>query len=176
VSDEVKSIEYCNQLDAYLDDEDVQYAMFWYCIDNHKPKWNELQELKKLPMSETKKNMVQQSLDTGTLFLKSFVNDKEINELQRVESIKKLCVRKWNKFTKLCYSHYVGDVTEWDASFYKDIKDKRRECRDVGKTYKLSKKQKHHIDRVEEIANHSVRNLSDTTKTAFINHAIEIGF
>lgn len=79
VSDELKSVEYCNTLDDYLDDEDVQYAMFWYCIDNHKPNWNELQELKKLPMSETKKNMVQQSLDSGTLFLKYFVNSKEIS-------------------------------------------------------------------------------------------------
>ena len=46
VSDELKSVEYCNTLDDYLDDEDVQYAMFWYCIDNHKPNWNELQDLK----------------------------------------------------------------------------------------------------------------------------------
>lgn len=78
VSDKKESNEYCDKLDAYLEDKDVQYAMFWYCIDNHKPNWNELQELTKLPISETKKNMVQQSLDSCTLFLKQFVNDTEI--------------------------------------------------------------------------------------------------
>ena len=52
------------------------------------------------------------------------------DELQRIKSIKKLCAAKWNKFTKLFYSHYVGDISEWDCSFYKDIKDNRRANRE----------------------------------------------
>jgi hypothetical protein len=74
VADIVKDREYCDMLDAYLADVDVQYSFFWYCIDNHKPSWDELQELKLLPVTETKKQMIIQSLDSGTMFLKAKVN------------------------------------------------------------------------------------------------------
>jgi hypothetical protein len=97
------------------------------------------------------------------------------DELLRIDSIKKLCVNKWNKFTKIFYSYFVGDITEWDATFYKDIKNKRKEYLNSG-GYSLTKKQKHHIDRVEAIANFSVENMTDNKKTDFINHGIKIGY
>jgi len=78
VSDVIKDREYCDQLDAYLNDPDVQYSFFWHCIKYHNPNWNELQELKLLPVSETKKQMIVQSLDTATLFLKANVNNNLI--------------------------------------------------------------------------------------------------
>jgi hypothetical protein len=54
--------------------------MFWYCIDNYDPNFNELSELKKLPITETKKNMIRQSLDTSIIFLKHFINDLRITD------------------------------------------------------------------------------------------------
>jgi hypothetical protein len=75
VSDLIKDREYCDKLDAYCEDEDVMYAFFWDCIDNHDKTWNELQELKSLPITETKIQMIQQSLDTATMFFKGAVND-----------------------------------------------------------------------------------------------------
>ena len=41
-------------------------------IDNNNKDFNELSELKKLPMTETKKQMVRQALDTATIFFKVF--------------------------------------------------------------------------------------------------------
>jgi len=98
------------------------------------------------------------------------------DELKNVETIRKVCVNKWNKFTKLFYSYYVGDITEWDCSFYKDIKDKRIESREKGQSYTLSRKQKHHIKRVEEMSNYSTKCMTEINKTKFINYAIQIGF
>ncbi|MDR3549868.1 MAG: DUF5906 domain-containing protein, partial [Candidatus Babeliales bacterium] len=77
VSNEVKNQNYCDLLDGYCENEDVMYAFFWDCIDNHNPEWNELAELKLLPITETKIQMIQQSLDTVTLFFKSIVNSEE---------------------------------------------------------------------------------------------------
>jgi hypothetical protein len=34
VSDEVKDRQYCDLLDKYVRDPDVQYAFFWDCIDH----------------------------------------------------------------------------------------------------------------------------------------------
>lgn len=75
MSDEVKDRAYCEKLDAYVIDEDVIYSFFWDCIDNHDSKWNEQAELKLLPMTETKEEMVQQSLDTFEQYLKAEVNN-----------------------------------------------------------------------------------------------------
>ena len=69
----LKDAEYYEKLKLYTDNnEDVEYAMYWYCIDNHNKDFNELSELKKLPMTETKKQMVRQALITATIFLKIF--------------------------------------------------------------------------------------------------------
>jgi hypothetical protein len=77
VKDEVKDAEYCNKLDKYLTNEDVIYSFFWDCIDNYE-EFNEGQELKKLPITETKKNMIILSLDSSINFLKSSINEKSI--------------------------------------------------------------------------------------------------
>ena len=73
-----KDLEYCKTLDNYIDDIDVQYSFFWHCVDNNDPNFQELAELKKLPMSETKKNMIVKSLDSCTLFLKDSINNEFI--------------------------------------------------------------------------------------------------
>jgi hypothetical protein len=78
ILDEVKDLEYCKTLDNYIDDVDVQYSFFWHCVDNNDPNFQELAELKKLPMSETKKNMIVKSLDSCTLFLKDSINNEFI--------------------------------------------------------------------------------------------------
>lgn len=78
ILDEVKGIEYCAELDGYLENDDVQYSFFWYCIDNHDTKFNELQELKLLPITETKKNMISKSLDSALTFLKDMMNNDSI--------------------------------------------------------------------------------------------------
>ncbi|MDR3598616.1 DUF5906 domain-containing protein [Clostridium sp.] len=78
ISDVVKDAEYCKKLDAFCDDEDVMYAFFWDCVDNHNKNFNELEELKTLPVSETKKTMIQQALDTATQFLKAIVNENKL--------------------------------------------------------------------------------------------------
>jgi hypothetical protein len=80
VSDSVKSYQYCNTLDRFVASDDVQYSFFWYCQRNQVVDWNEKEELKKLPISEEKKTMIQYSLDTLTIFLKSYVNDPCINK------------------------------------------------------------------------------------------------
>ena len=77
VADIVKDAEYCNKLDSYLQDEDVMYSFFWDCIDNYK-EFNEGQELKLLPITETKKNMIAKSLDSSLLFLKESINNPDI--------------------------------------------------------------------------------------------------
>ena len=74
----LKSSEYFKQLDDYINDEDVQYAFFWDCIDKGDDDFNELAELKKLPITETKKAMIQASLDSPLLFLKDIINRKEL--------------------------------------------------------------------------------------------------
>jgi hypothetical protein len=78
VSETLKNEEYAKQLDKYLIDEDVIYAFFWDCIDNFDSEFNELHELKKLPMTETKKNMIVLSLDSSICYLKSKINDGSI--------------------------------------------------------------------------------------------------
>lgn len=80
MSDEIKSYQYCNTLDRFVASDDVQYSFFWYCQRNQVVDWNELEELKKLPITEEKKTMIQHSLDTVTMFLKSYVNDPCINK------------------------------------------------------------------------------------------------
>ena len=77
VADVIKDLEYCKLLDAYLADEDVMYSFYWDSIDNYE-EFNEGQELKLLPITETKKNMIVKSLDTSILFLKYIINDKEL--------------------------------------------------------------------------------------------------
>ena len=75
VSEILQNNEYFSKLAKYMADKDVQYAMYHHCLANCKPEWNELNELKKLPVSDTKISMIQQALDSATLFLKSMVND-----------------------------------------------------------------------------------------------------
>jgi hypothetical protein len=53
------------------------YSFFWDCIDNYE-EFNEGQELKLLPITETKKNMIVKSLDSSIIFLKHSINDKDI--------------------------------------------------------------------------------------------------
>ena len=79
VSEILNSNDYFKTLTDYMADEDVIYAMYHHCIDNCNSEWNELNELKKLPISNTKISMIQQALDSSTLFLKSFVNDKRMD-------------------------------------------------------------------------------------------------
>ena len=74
----LKDIQYGEQLDKYLIDEDVIYSFYWDCIDNYDNTFNELQELKKLPMTETKKSMIVLSLDSSICYLKSKINDSSI--------------------------------------------------------------------------------------------------
>ena len=78
VSKVLKSVEYFKQLYKYIEDEDVQYAFFWDCIDNGDDNFNELAELKKLPITETKKEMIVASLDSPILFLKHIINKKDM--------------------------------------------------------------------------------------------------
>lgn len=107
--------EYCVKLDAYLENHDVQYAFFWHCIDNCDHDFNELIELKQLPASETKKQMISQSLDSCTLYLKSIVNDAEYmnkdikpttlydhyNDFMKAQNDKKTCLNKQSFLSKL---------------------------------------------------------------------------
>jgi len=76
----LKEQNYYDDLQTYCEDENVIYAMFWYCIDNFDDSFNELKELKLLPVTETKKNMIRQSLDTSIIFLKHFINDVRIDD------------------------------------------------------------------------------------------------
>lgn len=80
MSNDLKSVEYCRTLDQFVASDDVQYSFFWYCQRNQVVDWNELEELKKIPISEEKKTMIQHSLDSIVMFLKSFVNDSAINK------------------------------------------------------------------------------------------------
>ena len=76
----LKDQKYYDDLQKHCEDENVIYSMFWYCIDNFDSSFNELRELKLLPVTETKKNMIRQSLDTSITFLKHFINDTRIND------------------------------------------------------------------------------------------------
>jgi hypothetical protein len=53
---------------------DVQYSFYYDCVDNIDKSFNEATELKLLPISETKKTMIVQSLDSATTYFKSIVN------------------------------------------------------------------------------------------------------
>ena len=77
VSEVIKNFEYCRILDSSCLNEDVQYAFYCDCIDNY-VHFNEQEELKLLPISETKIEHIQDSLDSVTLFLKSIVNNKKL--------------------------------------------------------------------------------------------------
>ena len=80
VLEELKDQGYYDLLKKYSTSEDVAYALFWYCIDNYDPEFDELSELKKLPLTKTKENMIRQSLGTIITFLKHFVHNEDCDK------------------------------------------------------------------------------------------------
>jgi hypothetical protein len=56
------------------------YSFFWDCIDIYE-EFNELQELKTLPITETKKNMIAKSLDSSIMFLKERIDNTALKDI-----------------------------------------------------------------------------------------------
>ncbi|MDR3561978.1 MAG: DUF5906 domain-containing protein [Negativicutes bacterium] len=117
VSDAVKDRKYCDKLNAYCENEDVMYAFFWDCIDNHDKNWNELQDLNTLPITKTKIHMIQQSLDTATVFFKGQVNDNTVMDAM----IKPKAL--YSKYTEWMTKHEPKKKTLNSSSFLSKLKD-----------------------------------------------------
>lgn len=74
ISNELKNnYKYFDELGEYMDDETVQEAFYWYCRENVNPKFNE----NRLPVTESKKALVIESLPTTAQFLKTFLIKRE---------------------------------------------------------------------------------------------------
>lgn len=116
VADIIKDEKYCKKLDAYCENEDVQYAFFWYCIENMDKDFNELHELKKMPVTETKKAMIQQSLDTSILFLKSIVNNPIINTHNKPKEF-------YNEYTNWCRGENIEKRKMSPSTFLSKLKE-----------------------------------------------------
>jgi hypothetical protein len=61
-----------------LIDQTVLFSFFWFFVYNFDATFEEQSELKKLPVSETKQQMIHQSLDTFITFMKHSINNPEI--------------------------------------------------------------------------------------------------
>jgi len=84
---ELMDADYYKTLAEYIDDADVQYSFFWNCIKCYDDSVKEQVELKKLPMTETKKQMILATMDTMTLFIKAIITKEvEINETNTIKS------------------------------------------------------------------------------------------
>jgi hypothetical protein len=94
------------------------YAFFWHCIDNYDPKFNELADLKLLPVSESKKAMISQSLDSATIFLKACVNAEWMHKSELLKP--KEIYDMYAKYTKLYVTHPT--FTIFRQIFLKELK------------------------------------------------------
>ena len=90
VKNTLENAEYYEMLKKHTTDPDVAYSLYWYCVDNYREDFDEMADLKLLPITEAKQNMILQSLDTPTLFFKHFANDEKIMQFIKPKDLYEL--------------------------------------------------------------------------------------
>jgi hypothetical protein len=74
--DTVQIDEYNTKLHNYcIEDDRVKEAFYWDCVDNYDSNYNEQITIKKLPLTDTKKQMIQKTLSIVTRYLKDRLED-----------------------------------------------------------------------------------------------------
>jgi hypothetical protein len=170
VKDEVKDEEYCNKLDYYLTNEDVIYSFYWDCIENYE-EFNEGQELKKLPITETKKNMIILSLDSSINFLKSSINDKSLMNkyIKPVELYLEyeLYINDNDKKGKLNKQHFLEKIRDL-KDFITYVPNKRIEGKEKTNYFYINRekmiksfKDKHYFNEYDDIYENNETNENE---------------
>lgn len=125
LSDEVPNAEYLSKLKGICDDPEFQHALYLDCCDNYDENWNEQLELKKLPMSDTKKEMNKFKMNCQQKYLASQFDDPKwwVNVHKKMDL--------WRHYKRFCEDRDARPVDY--ESFMKELLDKKdyKKCVEV---------------------------------------------